>query len=176
MDYRDSEGMARNSELGAVRVVEGGGRAGPLWRARVCPTVLRPAPAWPALLDGNAGEAQGCGIAACRLRLISLQTPQPCSCPPADAARAGHAELMADDALLNDVQWIPSTGPPALFCSASPPRRGGYAHVFFLSIAGRISISQADPDIRGEVTIVHLHAIVRGSSTTVFTESAWLVT
>jgi hypothetical protein len=45
-------------------------------------------------------------------------------------------------------------GPSVLFCSASPPRRGGYAHVFFFSIAGRIAISLADPDISGEVTIV----------------------
>ena len=30
----------------------------------------------------------------------------------------------------------------------------GYTHVFFLSIAGRISISRADPDISGEFTIV----------------------
>ena len=61
---------------------------------------------------------------------------------------------MADDALVNSVQRIPSTGLPASFCSASPPRRGGYTHVFFLSIAGRISISRADPDISGELTIV----------------------
>ena len=49
VDYRDSEGMARDSGLGAVRVVEGGGGAGPLWRARRCFAA--------ALLDGHAGEA-----------------------------------------------------------------------------------------------------------------------
>ena len=51
MDYRYSEGMARDSGLGAVRVVEGGGGAGPLWRARRCFAA--------ALLDGHAGEAEG---------------------------------------------------------------------------------------------------------------------
>jgi hypothetical protein len=61
---------------------------------------------------------------------------------------------MADDALANGVQRIPSACPPALFWFASPLHRGGYAHVFFLSIAGRITFSRADSDTSGEVTIV----------------------
>jgi hypothetical protein len=72
---------------------------------------------------------------------------------------------MADDALVNGVILLSNGFQAQALLLRSATRPGGYAHVFFLSIAGRISISRAD-----------LHAIVRGSSTTVFTESAWLVT
>ena len=53
--------MARDSGLGAVRVVEGGGGAGPLWRARRCFAA--------ALLDGHAGRRRGSGADSAAVRL-----------------------------------------------------------------------------------------------------------